>query len=54
MSSLLYQLSYNLEAKKGFTPISIGHEPTMFLITPFRIDKSQYKIIIYFIRFSLV
>ena len=38
MSSLLYQLSYNLniqqyiKADKGFAPIDTGHEPIMFLL----------------------
>ena len=38
MSSLLYQLSYNLytviyiRADKGFAPIDTGHEPIMFLL----------------------
>ncbi len=34
MSSLLYQLSYNLisYADKGFAPIYAGHEPVMLLL----------------------
>ncbi len=44
MSSILYQLSYNLYADKGFAPIYSGHEPTMLLLhqsAKIRLDRDR-------------
>jgi hypothetical protein len=49
MSSLLYQLSYNLKKKKsadkGIAPIYAGHEPVMLLLHQSALATT--KIIIY-------